>query len=40
MARGAVAVAIDSASYKDASNGEYRAIITVTFKSDDAGVTQ
>lgn len=40
MARGAVAVAIDSASYKDASNGEYRAIITVTLKSDDAGVTQ
>ena len=40
MARGAVAVAIDSASYKDASNGEYRAIITVTLTSDDAGVTQ
>lgn len=40
MARGAVAVAIDSASYKDASNGEYRAIITVKLTSDDAGVTQ
>lgn len=40
MARGAVAVAIDSASYKDASNGEYRAIITVTLTSDDAEVKQ